>query len=1329
MTEQISPEESLEAQGEYLRVVTASVIEGIIAINQDCIVEMFTPAAERILGYSALEVIGKNIAMLMPDPHRSHHDDYVRNYSLTGQKKVIGIGREVIGLRKDGSTVPLHLAVSEVYIGKERKFIGILRDISEIRKAEAVLSESEDRFRRMADNAPVLIWMSDVDGSCIYVNKFWLDFTGRGLEQHLGHGWIEGVHPDDLKGLRDVFRTALNQQSPFEIECRLKHFSGDYRWFLCKADPRFDKEGSFVGYLGSCVDIHGHRTTELALREMTIMQQAILNGANYSIISTTPEGIITTFNAAAERWLGYRADEMVGKMTPLILHDPEELADYATALSRELGRPVSPGFEVFVARTGLGAPDEREWTYVRKDGVRFPVLLSVTTLRDENGIITGFLGVASDVTERKRAEEAVSRLASIIESSEDAIVGKGLDGTILSWNRGAEIIYGYSASEVIGHPVQILTPSEYIDETMGIMEKIKKGERVDHFETVRVRKDGRLIKVSLTISPIKGPTGEITGFSTIARDITARKRAEDQLRKLSQAVEQSPASVVITDTKGSIEYVNPKFTQITGYTAEEAIGLNPRILKSGEKSPEEYEELWNTITSGNEWRGIFHNKKKNGELYWESASISPIKGPDGEITHFIAVKEDITALREAQEELAKLSLVASKTDNAVIITDRDGLVEWVNEGFFRLTGYSLHEVVGKKPGHVLQGPQTDPATVRRISRSIRSQKAFTDEILNYNKNGRPYWVSMNITPIFDRAGELIRYISIESDITERKEFEKALQQAKDAADSANQAKSEFLAAMSHEIRTPMNAIVGMAELLWETPLTPEQRRYVHVFRSAGETLLNLINDILDLSKVEAGQILIESVPFDLAQLIDKICEIMAMRAHEKGIELACHITQAVPVYLLGDPVRLRQILVNLVGNAIKFTEKGEVLLDVRSEDPGPQARSASDSETITLHIRVRDTGIGIPPDKLHIIFDKFSQADASITRRYGGTGLGLAISRRLVELMGGRIWVDSTVGRGSTFSFTAPFGVQSRPLVREEPVEVELRGMRVLVVDDNSTNRMILKETIWQWGGLVGEAENGEHAIAELGRARESGEPYQLVLLDRRMPGMDGFDVAEHIQKDWGLSNMTIMMLTSDARSDDIARSKQLGIASCLIKPIKRVELREAINLAVGKERGDVKGESELLPPAPVDRRRMKVLLAEDSATNRFLIEAYLKNTPYQLESAENGESAVQKFVSGEYDLILMDMQMPVMDGYTATRTIRQLELEKGLEPTPIIALTAHALAEDAQKSIDAGCNVHLTKPVKKAELLEVMDGFSRDRKPGTSQSRAGTVLTDGKRT
>ncbi|HEX9016648.1 MAG TPA: response regulator [Chloroflexota bacterium] len=677
--------------------------------------------------------------------------------------------------------------------------------------------------------------------------------------------------------------------------------------------------------------------------------------------------------------------------------------------------------------------------------------------------------------------------------------------------------------------------------------------------------------------------------------LTMIRDREDQLRKLMRAVEQSPAMIIMTDTGGRIEYVNPKFTEVTGYSLEEAIGNTPNLLRSGKMPAEVYEEMWRTILAGNEWRGELHNRKKSGELYWELALISPIRDECGAVTHFISVKEDIT---------------------------------------------------------------------------------------------------------------------------DRKRVEQELVAAREEATRASAAKSEFLANMSHEIRTPLNAIIGMADLLWETNLSAEQREYVRVFRRAGSTLMNLINDILDLSKVESGHLALETADFDLRALLEKTCEVMAVPAHEKDVELVYYVRPEVPSTLVGDPTRLRQVITNLIGNAIKFTEHGEVVVEVALD---PSADSSDAEGAQNLHFTVRDTGIGISSDRLSAIFERFAQAGPETTRNYGGTGLGLTISKQLVDLMGGRMWVESEVGYGSTFHFTARFGRQ--PLAeRATPLaESDLKDLKVLVVDDNSTNRFILREMLGTWGARVATASGGRLALLELRRAREHGDPYRLVLLDCRMPDMDGFQLAERITAELEMPETALVMLTSDRLNGDVSRMREIGIDQYLVKPVKRSDLLDAIAAALGKPRLSVAPVSEGGEQAEADDTRpLRVLLVEDSEDSQLLIQSYLKKTPYTLEFAENGQEGVDKFKAARYDVVLMDTQMPVMDGTTATRLIRTWESEAGLRPTPIIALTAYALREDAQRSLQSGCDAHLSKPVKKAKLLETIMEHTLGVPPGEESSVEG---------
>ena len=703
-----------------------------------------------------------------------------------------------------------------------------------------------------------------------------------------------------------------------------------------------------------------------------------------------------------------------------------------------------------------------------------------------------------------------------------------------------------------------------------------------------------------------------------------------------------------------------------------------------------------------------------GFLLWVTTRLrKEWASAEEESTRATAAEE---AMRESEQRYRHIVDLAH---DIIYSTDAEGRFTFCNPTAVRLLKYSSEDLIGRRYLDLVR-PDYRQAAERFYGRQfVRQTPSTYFELPVLAQDGSELWIGQNVQLIIEN-GRLDGFHAVARDVTERKRAEAELQKAKGVAEAANRAKSEFLANMSHEIRTPMNAIIGMADLLSETPLTKEQEEYVRVFRRASDNLLALVNDILDLSKVEAGGLTLEHVEFDLVELIEKTSEMVAKVAHDKGLELACQVMADVPRDLVGDPHRLRQILLNLMGNALKFTMAGEVVLRVEmmndergTQNSEPSSLSAPTSSFnasihhssfIVLRFSVSDTGIGVPGDKLGIIFESFTQADSSTTRQYGGTGLGLAISKRLVELMGGRIWATSTVGQGSTFSFTAKFRVQEEPKVRTLAPPAELQGVKALVVDDSATNRLVLKGILTAWGMQVVEAPNGVDGLAELMRAHESGDPYRLVLLDCRMPAMDGFQVAERLRAIPNLAGITVMMLTSDSRTDDKTRSQELGMAGYLVKPVKRAELFEAIATAMG--RSQVFAPAPALDSAPAatkDQRALRILLAEDSQDNRLLVQSYLKHTPHHLDLADNGAIAVAKFKARGFDIVLMDMQMPIVDGYAATRAIKQWEKETGRPPTPIIALTAFALREEIQKSLDAGCTAHLTKPIKKATLLNAI--------------------------
>ncbi|TDB37711.1 MAG: response regulator [Actinobacteria bacterium] len=714
------------------------------------------------------------------------------------------------------------------------------------------------------------------------------------------------------------------------------------------------------------------------------------------------------------------------------------------------------------------------------------------------------------------------------------------------------------------------------------------------------------------------------------------------------------------------------------------------------------------------WRG-----EMIGFLGFDSISRTSAWGSEAVNLLRMAAYAIVNALERKRTniEVRRLTTALEQSPVGVAMTDADGDIVYVNQRFMQLTGYSLRELKGQNP-RILKSGLTPDATYGALWGTITAGKEWHGEFVNLRKDGTTYWASASISPIKNYDGETTHYVCAQEDVTAIKAAEGALQSSMRAAEDANRAKSEFLASMSHEIRTPMNAIIGMAELLEETELSNQQRRYVDIFKSAGESLLVLINDVLDLSKIEAGKLEVESVPFDLADVVEKTVSVLGIRAREKDIELLSRIAPGTPTKIKGDPDRLRQVLTNLVGNAIKFTDVGQVLVTV--ENAGENDRVP---DGFNLAISVADTGIGIPPEKQQAVFESFTQADSSTTRRFGGTGLGLTISRRLVELMGGRIGLTSIEGEGATFHFTIPVSRVDASLVPEGPELARLDGLRVLVVDDNATNRLIVREMLAGWGSLGGEAEDGPHGLDELTRAAKEGRAYDVVVLDNRMPGMDGMQLLSLVRQDPVLRDTGIVMLSSDVISLS-GRLRALGVTDYLMKPVKRADLHEAIATAAAVHGAAVVAAATAAPaataePEPVtpepeaplaDQVPLNVLLVEDSEDNRFLMLAHLSKTPHHVTVAENGAEAVAALESAAepFDLILMDMQMPVMDGYEATRHIRELEQDSGAH-TPIVALTAFALKEEVQKSLDAGCDDHLTKPIKKQVLLETLERYSME--------------------
>ena len=670
----------------------------------------------------------------------------------------------------------------------------------------------------------------------------------------------------------------------------------------------------------------------------------------------------------------------------------------------------------------------------------------------------------------------------------------------------------------------------------------------------------------------------------------------------------------------------------------------------------------------------------------------------------------------------RFRLISETLPVGIFETDANSECLYTNTSWQEIFGVSLIESL-MGDWRTFLHPDDRESVAEQWEQTLTNLKAFSKDCRIITAKGVERWIHLRSSPVFSDTGT--RYTGTVVDITARKRTEVELKKAKDAAEAANIAKSEFLANMSHEIRTPMNGVIGMANLLMDTDLNAEQGQFTETIRKSADSLMTVINDILDFSKIEAGKLELENIDFDLRVTLEEVSELMSLKAYEKGLEFASIVHHEVPSLLRGDPGRLRQILINLVNNAIKFTDSGEVTLKAILEE--------EDAQQAVIRFRVSDTGIGISEKGIDRLFKSFSQVDGSTSRNYGGTGLGLAISKQLTELMGGRIGVDSKEGQGSTFWFTV--ALEKQPEDRETVmIPADIRKKRILFVDDNAINRQVYREQLKSWGCRYGEASSGTQAMDELRRARETGDPFEIAIIDMQMPEMNGEELGRRIKQDPNLADTILIMVSSMGARGDVVRLKKIGFAAYLTKPIKQSQLYDclATTAKIWKEKKQPQDATIVTRHSLADNKKqgIRILLAEDDATNQKVALHILKKFGYRADAAGNGQEVLQALEKIPYDIVLMDIQMPVMDGYTATRRIRELELKAqrvklnhndAENPSdseiqlaarskriPIIAMTAHAMKGDREKCIAAGMDDYTPKPINPEELLEKIEKWTR---------------------
>ena len=941
----------------------------------------------------------------------------------------------------------------------------------------------------------------------------------------------------------------------------------------------------------------------------------------------------------------------------------------------------------------------------------------------------------AQMAEREKAEQAVregvARQRAIFEAALDCILISDSQGKIVEINHAAEKMFGYRARDVVGKEMDalIFPPALRKRQRDNLERYAETGEQGSllgrRLEVQTVRKNGEVFTAEMAMQPIH--LEESVLVVVFLRDIQKRKEAEDALEQerflLQTLMENLPHSIYFKDTASHFLRISRALAKRFGLKdPAAAVGksdFNFFTESHARRARRDEQEL---MSSGKPVLDIQEEETwPDGSTTWVSTSKLPLYDSLGRVAGTFGISRDITEQKRTEEALRESefrtrSIVESAYDAFVAMDETGSVVDW-NAAAVAIFGWSRVEAIGQQLSELII-----PISQRSAHRAGLERYLQTGEgpLLNRRlevsackKDGTEIPVELTITPLRLRQKHL--FCAFIHDISLRKVAEQALRDAKVAAESANQAKGDFLANMSHEIRTPLNAVIGMTDLLLETGLRGTQREYLEMVRDSGEALLGVINDILDFSKIEAGKLDLDEVPFRLRDVLGDSLKLLGVRAHKKGLELACDIDVNVPDSLEGDPGRLRQIVINLVGNAIKFTDQGEVVVDVTADAPR--------DGRVRVHVAVTDTGIGIPRQKLEKIFRAFEQADTSTTRRFGGTGLGLSISSRLVELMGGRIEVESEEGQGSTFRFSIDLPLTQQTAGTPMPVSTQLRDLRILVVDDNATNRRILEEMLRNWGLQPILANGAPQALRVLEDAGARGRPFDVILTDAHMPGTDGFTLAQQVRNDPRISGAVMMMLTSGDRPGDLARCEELKISRYLLKPIKQSELFDSLSRAVSGS--DVPDLSAVSGGPRKHARSLNVLLAEDSTVNQKLAIGLLQMWGHKITTVDNGRDAV-RLAAEPFDLILMDVQMPEMDGLEATEEIRKLEQRTGTH-MPIIAMTAHAMKGDRDRCLAAGMDRYIAKPIRAVELFqEIKDLCPAGEEPAATSGDGAATRSPG---
>jgi PAS domain S-box-containing protein len=1222
----------------------------IVTVGEGNLVTRWNPAAQRLFGYSSEEAVGRDLDELVGQLDHVLEEATRFTEEMARGERVRSLTRRT---RKDGSLIDVEMTGTPVFVAGERVgHLVIYHDISEIQRQrqfyQSVLELSTTAIVTVDEEFNVTSWNPAAE-----------ELFGYTVEEAIGR-FIDDLVANAPE-LRDE-AAAMNEAG----------YRGERAQSIGR---RTRKDGSFVDVqiVAAPVYVGGERVGHSVIyhdvseiQEQKRYLEALLEVSPTAIVTVDRENRVTSWNPAAERTFGYSAAESIGREIDDLVARNDDVKEEAARLTRE-------GQSRLVRTGAITRRTRKDGTFVDVQVAGVPVFVA--------GQWVGDLVIYHDVSELQRQRRYYEAL---FESSPVAIALLDLEGNVTSWNPTAEALFGYTAEEAIGRNIDdlVATNDEIRAEAVALTEQ-GMGGAVSHVITRRTRKDRTLVDVEMFGSPVT-VAGEPAGHYAMYHDLSEVQR---QRRYYEALVDVSPTAVVLMDNDGIITSWNPAAERLFGYTPEQAIGRSIIDVVAAE-SPvrEEAEGYLRQMREGGEaFHAITRRTRMDGSQVDVEIRTAPVIIA-GERAGFYVLYHDISEIQR-QKRFYEALVEASPVAVVLVDVDSETVNSW-NPAAERLFGYTAEEAIGRSVKDLVTAGEETLPEFDVYSRELISGRPVQAVLRRARKDGSMVDVELLAVPVMqggERVGDYVLYYDIGE-----------LLQARREAEAAAHAKSAFLATMSHEIRTPLNAVIGMTGLLLDTDLAPEQRSYGEVIRTSGDALLTVINEILDFSKIEAGRLDLERQPFRLRHCVESALELVAATAAEKSLDLAYVIDPRTPAAIVGDFTRLRQILLNLLNNAVKFTDQGEVVLRVDATPVGPSPGGGP--KRYEIRFSVRDTGIGIPEDRMDRLFEAFTQVDASTTRRYGGTGLGLAISKRLAEEMGGRMWVESRVGQGSTFHVTVVTEAAAGPLAEEELEAIpEIAGKRVLIVDDNATNREILRRQAESWGMVPQEAATPHDALEFVRR----GDPFDVAILDMQMPEMDGLALAEEIRRHRDPEALPLVMLTSLGYREPSAAGGRF--AAYMTKPIRPSQLYDVL---IGIFAPQI-APQKVPPPSPraatpaAERPPLRILLAEDNAVNQRVALLLLEKLGYRADVAADGREALQALERQPYDIVLMDVQMPEMDGLEATRRI--VERWPGSDRPRIIAMTAGATEADREACLAAGMNDYVSKPIRQEELAAAL--------------------------